>query len=290
MNAPRLLVVEGNPKIYRERSVASGGTISSESYAALLRRLAPAGTVVDICYPADPGANLPGGAELADYDGIAVTGSALNVYDGGAAIEPQIELMRAAFRTPTPSFGSCWGLQIAAVAGGGAVRQHPKGREIGFGRRITIADAGQGHRLFLGKPRLFDAITVHHDDVETLAPGMTILATNAWSPVQAAEMTTPGGGGFWGVQYHPEYDLAEIAAIFRRYRDVLITQGLFPDMAAQIGYAAELDALHADPADPALTWRYGLDETVLDPDIRSLEIRNWVEQIVLPTRSARGRG
>ena len=51
----------------------------SDGYADLLRELLP-GAVVDICYPADPGANLPIGG-LEGYDGVAITGSALNVYD-----------------------------------------------------------------------------------------------------------------------------------------------------------------------------------------------------------------
>jgi GMP synthase (glutamine-hydrolysing) len=290
MSGIRLLVVEGNVKANRDRAVASGGTVSSDSYGELLRSLGPPGTTIDICYPADPGANLPDAGGLEGYDGVAITGSALNVYDGGPAIAPQIELVRSLFRTATPCFGSCWGLQVATVAAGGTVRANPDGREIGIGRRIVVAEAGHGHRMFIGKPRLFDAITVHLDEVETLAPGTTVLATNGWSPVQAAEIATPGGGGFWGTQYHPEYTFAEIAAVFRRYGDLLIRQGLFPDAAAQAAYIAELDALEADPAPKPLVWKYGLDETVLDPAVRSRELKNWIEQAVLPAKSARGRG
>ena len=45
MSALRLLVIEGNTRAARERSVASGGTVASESYAELLRSLSPAGTI-----------------------------------------------------------------------------------------------------------------------------------------------------------------------------------------------------------------------------------------------------
>jgi GMP synthase (glutamine-hydrolysing) len=290
MTTLRLLVVEGNIQKGRERAVASGGRVASEWYGELLRRLSPVPTVVDVCYAADPGANLPDQAGLSEYDGIAVTGSALNVYDGGPNVDPQVELVREAFRTPVPMFGSCWGLQVATVAAGGTVRKHPEGREIGIGRRIEVTDAGHGHGMYVAKPRLFDAITVHLDDVETLAPGTTVLATNAWSPVQAAEIATPGGGGFWGTQYHPEYTFGEIAAVFRRYGETLIRQGLFPDMAAQDAFVADLDALERDPTAKPLVWKYGLDATVLDPAIRSRELKNWLEQAVLPTKSTRGRG
>src|SRR5262245_41069967 len=135
MSSPRLLVCEGNTAELRTKQVEAGGVAMSDGYADLLRKLSP-GAVVDICYPADPGANLPlGGVE--GYDGVAITGSALNVYDGGPAIEPQIELARAVLKARTPLFGSCWGLQVVTVAAGGTVRANPKGREIGIGRSIA---------------------------------------------------------------------------------------------------------------------------------------------------------
>src|SRR5262245_18742162 len=110
MSGVRLLVVEGNTKAGRDRAAPSGGAIASDAYADLLKRLSPAGTVVDICYPADPGANLPDASGLDSYDGVAVTGSALNAYDAKPEVTAQIELMRTLFGTATPCFGSCWGL------------------------------------------------------------------------------------------------------------------------------------------------------------------------------------
>src|ERR1041384_962571 len=120
MSVPRLLVCEGNTADLRARQVAAGGVVMSDGYADLLRELLP-GAVVDICYPADPGSNSAAGA-LEGYDGVAITGSALNVYDGGPAIEPQIELAREVMKAKTPLFGSCWGLQVVTVAAGGTVR------------------------------------------------------------------------------------------------------------------------------------------------------------------------
>src|SRR5437763_963782 len=171
MPSPRLLVVEGNTAELRAKQLEAGGRVMSEGYADLLRHLLPQ-AVVDICYPADPGANLPGG-DLDGYDGVAITGSALNVYDGGPAIERQIELARAVMASRTPLFGSCWGLQVITVAAGGVVRPNPNGREIGIGRRIAVTTAGHDHPMYAGKATTFDAVTVHLDQVETLAPGTT---------------------------------------------------------------------------------------------------------------------
>ena len=94
MPAPRLLVVEGNTQQGRALLTAAGGRAPSDGYADLLRDLLP-GAVVDICYPADEGANLPERTGLEGYDGVAITGSALNIYDGGPPIARQIDLARS---------------------------------------------------------------------------------------------------------------------------------------------------------------------------------------------------
>ncbi len=258
----------------------------SDGYAELLRNLLP-NAVVDICYPADPGANLPIGG-LGGYDGVAITGSALNVYDGGPTIAPQIELTREVLKSRTPLFGSCWGLQLITVAAGGTVRANPKGREIGVGRRIALTSAGREHPMYAGKAAVFDAVTVHLDEVETLAPGTTVLATNAQSGVQAAEIRVDGAVA-WAVQYHPEFSLADMAAIVRRYGRRLIGEGFFTDEAARDGYVADLVALDREPDNKPLAWRYGIDATVLDPRVRTAEIANWITHQVLPARARRGR-
>ncbi|PWR22409.1 glutamine amidotransferase [Zavarzinia compransoris] len=283
----RLLVVEGNVAAARERAIASGGTAAGLSYADLLRRLAPDATV-DICYPADPGSNLPGVADLAAYDGVAITGSALNIYDGGPAIEPQVALVRDAFQAGTPMFGSCWGLQVATVAAGGTVRANPKGREIGIARRIVPTAAGRDHPLLAGRPAAYDAICVHLDEVETMPAGMTVLAGNAVSDVQAAEIRH-GNGVFWGVQYHPEYTFREIAAVMRRYGPVMVTGGFVHDAAELQAVIAQYDALDAAPGDTALAWRLGVDGEVLDPAARNREIGNWLAHLVRPARAVSGK-
>lgn len=275
---PRLLVMEGNTAEARAKQVEAGGMALSDGYADLLRRLAP-GAVVDICYPADPGANLPIGG-LEGYDGVAITGSALNVYDGGPAIERQIELTRAVLAAKTPLFGSCWGLQLITVAAGGVVRPNPKGREIGIGRRIALTAAGRGHAMFAGKAATFDAITVHLDEVETLAPGTTVLATNAVSGVQAAELRL-GGAVAWGVQYHPEFSLHDIAVVIRRYGSRLLSEGFFADSAARDAYTADLESLGRG-GDKTIAWRYGIDDTVLSEGVRTAEIANWITHQMLP--------
>ena len=288
MSAPRLLVIEGNSRETLAEHVAAGGVPASDGYAALLRELLP-NTQIDICYPAHPGAALPQGDALEGYDGITITGSGLHVYSGAPGVTRQIELVRAALQSGTPIFGSCWGLQVLTVAAGGSVRKNPQGREIGFGRRIRLSEAGRKHPMYVGKADVFNAPTVHLDEVETIAQGTSVLASNDVSKVQSAEIRTARSVA-WGVQYHPEYPLRELAAIVRRIGTRLIEECFFADEIEMRDFAHDLDALDRDPSSKRLGWRHGVSRNVLDKTLRTSEIANWIEFQVLPTRAKRGRG
>lgn len=276
---PKILVIDGNEAATRARHVSVGGTSSGEGYAATLQRLEPK-IECDIVRPADEEPKLPEGVSLADYDGAVITGSALNIYSREIGVERQVDLVQAVFAAGVPCFGSCWGLQVGVTAAGGSVVRNPRGREFGFGRRITLTDAGRDHAMFQGKPEVFEAPTVHVDTVESLPAGATPLAHNDMG-LQAAEIKLKGGGTFWGVQYHPEYSCAEIAAMARRYAEVLIRDGLVKDQAELDALAADLKALDANPADARLAWRFGVGPAITDVSIRLAELRNWLDRQVL---------
>ena len=156
------------------------------------------------------------------------------------------------------------------------------------GGYLALTPAGRDHPMYQGKDTVFDAVTVHLDEVEILAPGTTVLAANAHSDVQAAEIKVDGAVA-WAVQYHPEFSLGDMAAIVRRYGARLMKEGFFADEAARDAYVADLKALERDPDDKPLAWRYGIDETVLSEGVRSTEIANWITHQVLPERTKRGR-
>src|SRR5437868_2172882 len=206
----RILVIDGNEVATRTKHVSVGGTDSGNEYAATLKRL-DEDLETDIARPADSGAKLPDGVAIGDYDGAVITGSALNIYSREPAVERQVDLVKAVFAAGVPCFGSCWGLQVGVTAAGGSVVRNPRGREFGFGRRITLTQAGRDHAMFQGKPEVYEAPTVHVDTVESLPAGATPLAHNDMG-LQAAEIRLRSGATFWGVQYHPEYSCAEIAA------------------------------------------------------------------------------
>ncbi len=278
MAQANILVIDGNRLATREQQVAAGGSASGEGYVEVLRGLAD--VTCEIVRPADGEVRFAPGTGIASFDAVAITGSALNVYDGGAHIERQVELARAIFASGVPFFGSCWGMQVAVTAAGGRVRRNPLGREFGFGRRIELAAEGRQHAMFAGKPTVFEAITVHRDDVERLPPDATVLARNEMG-AQAIEVRH-AGGVCWGVQYHPEYTFNEIAATALRYGDTLINEHLFADRAELAAFVTELRALDSQPADPRLTWKHGLGPGLRERGVQLAEIHNWLHAWVLP--------
>ncbi len=278
----RFLVLDGYAKEGRADLQAGGASTAGALYDAMLRRNCP-GAEVDILYPADPDAALPTGAAIGQYDGIAWTGSSLTVYHDDPKVLRQIEFAKAAFEARVPSFGSCWAAQIAVVAAGGGCAAHPKGREMFIARKVRLTVEGRAHPLYRDKKAVFDAWISHDDEITHVPHGAQVLAANDWTACQAVTVTHRGGV-FWALQYHPEYDLHEMARLMYCRKAKLVGKGFFADEAAAQSMVDDLEALHQDPSRKDLAFRYGIDADVMDPDIREAEVRNWVEQLVLPTK------
>jgi GMP synthase (glutamine-hydrolysing) len=152
---------------------------------------------------------------------------------------------------------------------------------MGIARKIALTPEGRGHPLYAGKPGVFDAFISHVDEVTHLPPGAVLLASNAFTHVQAVAITHKGGV-FWGVQYHPEYDLHEMARLIFCRLERLTKQGFFRDRAAGEDFVNLLESLHQDPARKDLAWLLGVDEDVMNEDIRLAEVRNWIDRLVIP--------
>ena len=280
-----VLVAESEPPEARERRRRSVGYSSGESFARTLAWLSP-DLRIDRAKPADADAAVLTPDRIAAYDAVFVTGSPLHVYDDTPEVQRELAFMRAVFRSGTPAFGSCAGLQVATVAAGGTVRSMGAVREVGFARRLWKTDEGRTHPLLGGRPPAWDAPAVHTDEVEALPDGATLLASNATTTVQAVEIRHEGGI-FWGVQYHPELSLAEIAAALRRQASDLIEHGLARDQASVDAQAALVDALGSEPTRLDLAWRLGVDAQIADKALRSTELRNFFQHLVAPTRDRR---
>lgn len=274
----RILMMEGNTKARRARAASLGVRTSSEIYTIAIKAHFP-DVAIDVINAADDDWAIPDGRSYADYDGFVVSGSSLHAYDTDFAVTNQIAVLKEAADAGLPILGSCWGLQIAAVAGGGEVAFNPRGREVGFARKLYKTAAGTDHAFLSSRPPVFDAPCIHYDEVIRLPDNATLLASNDHSLVQAAVIPL-GASEVWAVQYHPEFDLKHLAKLYTLYSDDMITQGFFADAAEMAAYCDGLDRLAADPSNSGLAWQIGVDQDLLDDARRRSEITAWMNYAV----------
>ncbi len=280
----RLCIINGYPKPNREVLTRSGMCGADELYVRVLKKLVP-DVLVETLFIADLDTALPNARQAEGYDGFIWTGSNLTIYENAPRVTRQVEFARQIFAIGRPQFGSCWGLQMAAVAAGGEVRKNPRGREMGFARKLRLTAEGRRHPMYEGKPDVFDGFISHLDEVTRLPNGGVLLATNEHTRVQALEVRS-GQGVFWATQYHPEYELAEMARLIVARADHLINEGFFADRAALDAKVERMEALASDPSRKDLRWDVAIGDDILDDRIRQCELHNWVRKMVMPATPA----
>lgn len=285
---PRILVFNGTPS-EAEARISNAG---SKSYDVLIRESldhhAKDGPPLEyFTLRVADGERFPQGLGVGDFDGVWISGSPFNAYRlDQPSVQDQIELTREIWDKGVPAFGSCWGLQVMTAALGGTVQLNPRGREIGVARNIFLTDAGRQHEMHRDKGPAFDAVCVHEDEVAEVPACATVLASNAMSRVQAAVMRE-GERCFWGVQYHPEFELATVAGIISLRTERHISEGLARSEDELADVVADYHALSSDPDHKDLAWKHGVGADVLDPVRRTLEFRNWLTAEVLPFAAKR---
>jgi len=273
---PRFLIIDGYPKQSREEFDASGMMYAGKLYAKMLLTYLPEADY-DILYSSDPGAPVPDTAALTGYVGVLWPGCNLTVYrTDDPRVQVMITICERAFEVGLPQFGTCWGIQLPAFVAGGEVKANPKGREMGIGRNIRLTPEGERHPMMRGKPFVYSHFVSHDDEVTRLPEGAILIAGNDFSHVQAAEIRHRNGV-FWGLQYHPEYDLHQMARLMVAREAKLTELGFFKNHDDFTAYVSRLEALHADPSRKDLRWQLGIDDHILDPAIRQREFINWVE-------------
>jgi len=277
-----ILIAEGTPAVWQAERAGFGLPSNLSLLAAAVRLHCPEIRCTQLNI-AD-GKPLPFGITLSDFDGVMFPGSPLHIYDPDPCVTRQIDFARAAFAAGVPVWGSCWGLQLAVVALGGAVRRNPRGRELPIARAITITEADRAHPLLASRPAIFDALCSHLDEIETLPPDSQILAANEVSAIQAIAAQTPGRGSFHGTQYHPEHTLAVSAALIQMRAAELVGEGFGTAPTEIVAIAADYRALDTDPTRRDLIWRYGIASEIMDPIRRTTEIGNWLRAVVVPRR------
>lgn len=271
-----LLVVASETPDQCEARRRSVGAASHETFASTLASLDLEATVSHLsCVDGTP---MPTTGVLQRFDGVFFAGSPIQMHEESAETRSAADFAARIFEAGVPAFGSCAGLQIATVAAGGTCKAREGTMEAGFARGIVATQAGRTHPLLRGRPLVWEAPAMHSSMVDAMPPGGTVLASTKTTPVEAAEIRS-GNGLFWGVQYHPELTIAEIAASLRRQSDDLLEQGMARDRSAVEAYARALEALHQDAGRLDIAWQIGVDEEVIAPDRRMRELRNFLTLI-----------
>jgi GMP synthase (glutamine-hydrolysing) len=273
---PRFLIFDSEPKAARAKKRAQGHAPSADSFAQTVLKIRPDAVIEQIA-PAETDGMPTGG--ISSFDAVFLSGSPLHFYEDTHQVRRIIEFMRAVFQSGTPSFGSCAGLQIATVAAGGRVGAKAARREAGIARLIYQTPQGLKHPLLSGRSPSFDAPAVHSDEVQELPAGAILLASSKETKVQAAEIRV-GQALFWGVQYHPEISLQEVANALVNERQELFDGGFVQATSELNRYVDSLSEMDRNPTRLDLAWQLGLSAELIDPWQRTIEIRNFIDMVL----------
>lgn len=251
-------------------------TLASGLHAQMLQRYDP-NAAFDVLFPADANTRIPSKDDLRAYTGIIWTGCDKTLADShGPDLQKQLDLAQRILQAEAPCWGTCWGIQIMAVAAGGKVGRNPNGREIGLARKIKLTSEGRAHPMYAGKNEVFDALASHSDIVTIVPPHAVILASNDYSAVQAMSFSY-GKGIFWGVQYHPDFDIYQVARLMIGRKEALISEGFFQDSRDFDSHIERMETLAREPKNKCLRWQLGVDEDILSADMRQREFANWLK-------------
>jgi GMP synthase (glutamine-hydrolysing) len=166
---------------------------------------------------AENGQRLPNPEDCA---AVVVTGSHAMVTDDLPWSLEVENWIPGLLRTGTPFLGICYGHQLLARAAGGRVGYHPKGREIGT-IPICMLSAHKKDPLFWALPKRFSAHAIHSQSVIRIPPDAVHLATSAEEVYHSFRV----GECAWGIQFHPEFTPAILAAYITEIAEELTEEG-----------------------------------------------------------------
>lgn len=142
--------------------------------------------------------HYPSAAELADLDGIVISGTASGAYDQDEWILQLQAVLRDYHQRQIKLSGFSFAPQILAQALGGKVDRNPPGTELSV-VNIQLSEAA---RAYFGTDRTAYAIQVHHNDgIIQLPAGAVSLGTSGVT----AYLGWMLGGHILAFSGHPEY-------------------------------------------------------------------------------------
>ena len=144
--------------------------------------------------------------DLTGFGGLLVLGgpqSSLDDEDVSPELVGVRHLLGQAVAADVPTLAICLGAQLLAQVGGGSTRVGADGPEVGA-TLVAKRDAADADPLFGPLPLSPDVLEWHHDEIDRLPPGATLLASNPRYDNQAYRI----GRYVYGLQFHIETDEA----------------------------------------------------------------------------------
>ena len=265
-----ILLVDGNEKEASDRYTKLGMDTQFQVYEKVLKKYSSSTINITTIHPAVHNNYLPLGISLDDFEAVAWTGSLLNIYNETKSITNQIELAKELFKRKNKIFGSCWGLQVLVTAAGGKVRKNPNGLEAVLAKNITLNQDGEVHPMYKNKKKSFNALCWHYDEAENLPKETKVLASNKISKFQSISFEA-NQSSVWAVQYHPEFNPKWMVGLMEMRRDILLEQKVYENL---LEFENEKTILqNSDNLEKKESQIY---DDILDEDIHSLEISNWL--------------
>jgi len=145
------------------------------------------------------GVLMPGGADVdpRNYGQEPVSNELYGI--DSMQDEVDISLIRHVLSVGLPMLAICRGMQITNVALGGTLTQHMDSPHLYHVAPVTL----ESHTAELGltNPTL-EASCYHHQAIDELAEGLTVIGRAAEGHVEAVKIDSAGWA--FGVQWHPE--------------------------------------------------------------------------------------
>lgn len=139
---------------------------------------------------------------------------AYSVLDTHGWVLDMLDFLVRVVERRVPAWASCFGFQGLALALGGEVNRDDDRQELGA-FPIDLTPAAGDDPLFRALPPTFYAQLGHHDHVDRLPAGVTLLATGRKIRNQAFKVD---GAPFWATQFHPELNKATTIERWNYYR------------------------------------------------------------------------
>ena len=177
-------------------------------------------------------------------------------------LKKHIQFVKKCFENEQKIFAACWGLQITVTAAGGKCRISPNGAHIGIAQDIELTSQGKKHKVYNSKSNKFSSPAFNHDEVEIPPKNSLLLASDKINKFMSLQFNV-GKSEIWGLQYHPEIPYEYMIKLIKYRSKELIYKKIFKDMN-------DINA-HINIIKKA--------EVKLKDDIRTLELKNWLNYI-----------